>query len=346
MSRLWLAALLIAAGCSHGRLKPGPGEQGEVIESEGWSPSDGDLLKSRQRALAEAQRKAVERVVGVFISAKTRVDAAVHVDSRIMANVEGYIRKYDVLEERNEAGFFKMRIRALVLYRKIGDDLRELGLLRPPPPPGNPRVSVLLKPDGAAGSGSLAARGVRTALVERGFAVIDGEGAYDLAVTGDADAHPIEDSRLAGFRSFRARVSLQASKMGSSQLLSRKTQEASALDPSPEVARAKALDVAGAMAGEALAAELSKALASRIEVRLRIHGIKGLEKIRAVAEDVRGNPGVAAVTLSAYRDGIAELQVTTERIPGDELAALMLRMRSHRFAARSVSPYEVELEGQ
>ena len=62
------ALALVVAGCAHGRLKLGRTDDGEVVEAEGWSPYDAkDLMSTKQRSLAEAQKKAVERVVGVYI---------------------------------------------------------------------------------------------------------------------------------------------------------------------------------------------------------------------------------------------------------------------------------------
>ena len=349
-----LAAAALAAGCAHSRLKLEAGETGEVIEAEGWTPVDAaDAVGTRQRALADAQKKAVERVVGVFISAKTRVDQAVNVDSRILANVKGYIRKYDVLGDREEDGMHKTRIRALVLYRKLGDDLKELGLTRPPPPPGNPRVAVRVRAKGGeAALGEAAAQGARRALVEKGFTVVgDGEPKADLVVAGEAEAYPIEDARLAGFKSYRARVTLQAAK-ASGEVVSQKSQEASGLDPTAEVAQGKAYDAAGGLAGAAIANELASLLKSRAAVTVRLVGRPsaaskpGLEGARAFIDDLRNNPGVEQVTLSSYAPGRVELSVLTEDVTGEELAAIILRMKKYELTARSVSAYEVEVEGR
>lgn len=358
-------AAALSAACARNRLALRPGEEGEVIEAEGWVPADPqDLVGSKQRSLADAQRKAVERVVGVFISAKTRVDQAVNVNSRILANVKGYISKYDVLGEKEEGGFYKTRIKALVLYRKLGDDLKQLGLVRPPPPPGNPRVvvRVRVKGRGKEALGETAASGVRRGLLERGFLVVDEEvqGALtrstdtatalaagraakaDLVVMGEAEAHPIEDARLAGFRSMRARVALRAVK-ANGQVLSQKSQEASGLDPAVEVAEGKAYDSAGALAGEALANELAALLKSHVGIVVRVIGLHGLEKVERFVDDVRDNPGVASVTLASYAGGRAELNVLTEDVTGEELAAVLLRSKKFQLTAQSVSAYEVEV---
>ncbi|MFA6030633.1 MAG: hypothetical protein WC969_12320 [Elusimicrobiota bacterium] len=355
--------------CSGGRLSLAPGEKGEVVESEGWAPVDAkDALGTKTRALAEAQRKAVERVVGVYISAKTRVAQAVDVDQNILAKVGGYVRKYDVLSEREEGGFHKTRIKAVVLYEKVGEDLRKAGLLGRSPAAGNPKIVVLMATRGeyAESADGRAAQGVRRGLLEKGFAVVDrndplafgsrrstdsasavGVGrelAADLVVRGEAEAVPLRDVRLGGFFSSRATVSLEVLRPDGRVVASR-TQEASALDPSPLLAAGKALDTAGLLSGEGLSNDLAGALGSRVQVTLRVLGVASLAELQRFAEDVRLIPEVLEVSLASFdREKGAELAVATEKTPGDELAAAMLRMRKYSLTIAAVSPYEVVLD--
>ena len=350
-------------------MRLGKGERGEVVEAEGWAAVDAkDAYGTKQRALAEAQRKAVERVVGVYISAKSRVNQAIEVDQNILANVGGYIRKYDVLSEREEDGFHKTRIKAVVLYERVGQDLKKAGLLRPEAPPGNPKVVVLLTTKGeyAEATDGRAAQGVRRGMLERGYSVTDRndpaafgsrrstdtvtavavgkELAADIVIKGEADVYQLKDVRLGGFFSYRARVSLEAVKPASGQVVSSKVLEASALDPSPELAAGKALDTAGLLSGEALATELAQLLSSRVSVTLHVAGVQGLDQVQKLADDIRLLPEVEGATLAGYdRETGATLTVTTEKIVGDELAAALMRMRKYPFTIGAVSPYAVEV---
>ncbi|TBR22147.1 hypothetical protein EPO15_08655 [bacterium] len=344
-----LAASLALSACAHNRLKLGKTEDGEVVEAEGWSPDDAkDLLGTRQRSLAEAQKKAVERVVGVYVSAKTRVAAAVTLDQNILANVGGYVKRYDVLKEWSEGGFYKTKIRAHVLYKKLGDDLKGLGLVRPEAPPGNPRVLVDVAETGGDAGESPAAAAVRKSFVERGFqvgAAAPKTGASDIRVVGTASARELTDVRLGGFVSWRARVELTASRTGSAEVLARKTQEASGLDTVSDIARAKALENAGGLAAEAMALELAQLLSSRTTVTLRVRGVTGgLEAVQRLADDLRLQPDIAQATLTGFGGGEAELAVTTERFGGDELAALLIKLRKLPLEVRSVSPLLVEAD--
>ena len=361
--------LVLLSACAGGRLRLGSGEKGEVVEAEGWAPLDAqDMLGSKQRSLAEAQKKSVERVVGVYISAKTRVAQAVNVDQNILAKVGGYIKKYDVLWERQEEGFYKTRIKALVLYQKVGEDLKNLGLMRPEAPPGNPKVVVLLGTSGehSQAKDDRAAQGVRRGLLERSYSVVDRndpaafsgrkstdaataldvgrELKADIVVRGEAQVYALKDLRLGGFHSYRARVSLEALKPATGEVAAAKVHEASALDPAPEIAAGKALESAGLLAGEALAAELAEGLRSRTSVSLRVSGLSSLEGVQRLAEDIRLLPETASVTLASFDKRLgAELTVVTEGMAGDELAAALLRMKKYSFMMNAVMPYAVEV---
>ncbi len=338
-----LAGALLLAGCGHGRLRLAPGEEGEVIEAEGWAPIDaGDLLGTKKRSLADAQKKAVEKAAGVFISAKTRVEQTIDVDERILAKAEGYVRKYDVLGERQEGGFLKTRIRALVLYNKIGQDMKDLGLSKPPPAPGNPRVAVEIR------GGDSAASGLRAALLAKGFKVVEScdGGACDLILRGEATVKAVEDARLGSLHSERARLTLKVLKPQANEILAEKSQEASGLDVSEDAAAGIALEKAGAQAGEALSKDLASLLRTQVGVAVKVRGLADFQQASRLVDDIRMNPEVAAAYLMDYRDGAADVEVTTQGVPGDELSSLMLRSRKFHLSALSVSAYAVELESK
>jgi len=347
---LLLAAGL--AGCAGGRLKLGPTDGGEVVEAEGWTPLEGvgqgaeGLLDAKRRSLVEAQKKAIERTVGVYISAKTRVAQAVTLNQNILAKVEGYIKSFEVKKEWQEDGFHKTRIWALVRYQKVGEDLRALGLIRPEPPPGNPNVVVVMATKGPypEDRDGRASAGVRQGLLKRGFKVVDrNDVTADLVIRGEAEVHPMPDVRLGGFYSYRARVSLEVVKPGTGEVIGSKVQEVSQMDPVPEIAAAKALEQAGQMAGDILGGELSDSLQHRIRLTLRVAGLQKLDEVESLAEDLRTQPDIAFVTLAEFRPAGAEYSVTTEGMAGDQLGALLMSMKKYRLQASSVTPYLVEV---
>jgi len=338
-----LAAALLLTACGRGAVRLAPGEKGEVVEAEGWAPvDDADVLGTKRRSLADAEKKAVETVVGVFISAKTRVDQTVSIDERILADLNGYIRRYEILNERREDGFLKTRIRAVVLYKKIGDDLQQLGLSKPPPPTGNPRVAVRLDPE----RGPEAAQVLRKAFVAAGFAVVDGGDPQDsdLLVRGAAVSRALPSEGLGGLHSSRATLTLEVVKTKSGEVMTNKTKEASVLDVTDDAAAAKAQSAAAALAGEELVKELAPLLKTQIGIAVTVEGLKDLAEVRKLADDIRLNPGVDAAALADFHDGSAEILVTTEDISGGDLAAMILRNKALGLTAVSATAYAVALK--
>ena len=88
-----VASVTFFGGCaSTGRLKVGKTPGGEVVEAEGSCPiQNGDIRGAKECSLREAQKKALEKVIGVYLSAKTRIDKAIAIEQNILANTQGYI---------------------------------------------------------------------------------------------------------------------------------------------------------------------------------------------------------------------------------------------------------------
>lgn len=245
-----LTAALMCAGllaaCAHNqpravRLRP--------ATAEGWAAVDtGDPAGTRRRALAEAQRAAVETAAGVKVSARTSVSQAVAVEQKITSRARGVIRSYEVLGEKEEGGFHKTRIRALVEIDP------PLDASAPPEPPfGDPTVAVSLSGEYSRS----AAAGVRRGLLDRGFTVIDTE-TSDLIVSGEVTVRPI--AGVDEWSSCRARVTLSARRRKTGELLWQESRESSALDPALAAAEAKASESAGRLGGSALAREVAARL--------------------------------------------------------------------------------------
>ena len=241
--RAALLGLVLAAGCAHA---PARGPKLETVTAEGWSPADkADPLAAKRRALAEAQRAAVERASGVEVSARTRVSQSINVEQKITASAHGSIRSYEIIGESESDGFHKTRIRAVV---EVGAPSEAPA--RPEAPPGDPKVRILLTGQEAEG----AAGGVRRALI---FTVVEGEAA-DITVGGEVSVAP--QGRIGGFDSCRARVTLEARRDKTGEVLWQSSREASAVDPGLTAACAKSAETAGLLGGEVLAREAAARL--------------------------------------------------------------------------------------
>lgn len=91
----------------------------------------GDKPAARDRAIADAQRKAVEQAVGTMVSSETVTENYQLVSDKIFSKAKGYIKKYKIVSEKEESGTVMVTIKATVGAGNLKKDLDGiLGLLR------------------------------------------------------------------------------------------------------------------------------------------------------------------------------------------------------------------------
>ncbi len=100
MKKLFLLLIFVFAGL----LIFGNGAFAEdrTIETEGVSQI------SREDAIRQAQRSAVEEAVGVFIQSRTEIENFELKKDKIFSRTQGYIKRFAVLKESKEGNLFKL----------------------------------------------------------------------------------------------------------------------------------------------------------------------------------------------------------------------------------------------
>ena len=246
MKSVFCAVAVLATACAHA---PERGPRLQSTVAEGWAPIvKADPPGTRRRALATALRAAVEKTTGANVSGHTRVANSVTVEEIIPARSAGVVKSYEIIGEREEAGFHRTTVRALVNL----DPAPDSGAL-PLPPPGDPKVAVRV----TGHNGADAAAGVRREMIARGFTVIDGDGA-DITVKGDVAV--AELGYVGPWNSARARLSLEARQARTGRVLWSSRREASSVGAALAAAGANASETAGRIGGEELAREVAARL--------------------------------------------------------------------------------------
>ena len=90
---------------------------------------NGESSISRQDAIRQAQRLAVEKAVGVFVLSETEIENFRLKKEKVFSHTEGYIIRFDVIEETKLRDLYRVRINAEVSLDKIKDDLVALKIL-------------------------------------------------------------------------------------------------------------------------------------------------------------------------------------------------------------------------
>jgi hypothetical protein len=347
-----LGALLLC-GCAG--LKAGLGDKGPVIEARVTSPVHSG--EERTAAIIAAQRQVVGEVLELFISSTTRAAAAAVLEEKVLSSPRAYIRRYQVLPASGPA---QVRLLALVATDKLRKELDGLGLVRPEGVYGTPRLLVSLKESGP-GAGlevGRASDALRRGLGLRGYDVLDFSDRLDpksqktgtpdearaaakaasaqVVISGTAQAQALADERLAGLRPFRARVAARASWAGTGAALAEVDVEATAVDLAAQTAAGKALEDAGQLAAEKLAAGFSGRFRERSVIDLAAGGFSELGRVKGFVADLRGLSGVAGAAVTALNTETVLLQVFVEKLAPEELAALLLRLPGYSLEVRAV----------
>ncbi len=137
MRALLLAALILAPAA------PARAE-GDVqtTEAVGQAPIAGDLLAARDRAKDDALRNCVQQVATTVVTAATEADQAQLLSDKIYAHSVGYVRRFQVLEDKQDGNTWVTRIRCEVSEAKLDEDLLAFGIAYRRA--GMPRVLVLV----------------------------------------------------------------------------------------------------------------------------------------------------------------------------------------------------------
>jgi hypothetical protein len=108
------------------------GKQPELVTQEVTGEAaivGGDRDKAMREARDAALREAVEQVAGVMITAQSLTANSQLVSDKILSRTEGYVRKYDVLDKKEEAGVMKVTLKVQVGVGQIAKDLQALRAL-------------------------------------------------------------------------------------------------------------------------------------------------------------------------------------------------------------------------
>jgi hypothetical protein len=360
-----LASALIFTGCATTRITKTKGEEGEIVVAEGIAPYKADDLPGTKAAsLAAAQRSAVELVVGVYVTAKTRVEKAVAIEQNILAKTSGYVKRYEILSEERDGEWYKTKIRALVSTQQLHQDLDALGLLKQPEV-GFPRVTIELQEfvGETENKDGHAQHSLTQALLNKGFKVVDlpasvtsnedaveaaksiNPSSAELLIAGMARAQNLGyDRSFGGMSSYRASVTFRVIEAGSGEVVATVSQAASGLEATPELAAGKALEKAAEVAANDLSG-LPTELSKRAHVDLTISGLKSFEVLSKFEKSLTSEPGVNDLFLRSYSQdsGVAVLDVLLDQISPQELADRAVKIGGADWSVFQVAGRAVQL---
>lgn len=104
-------------------------EESIRVTSEGVAAvQEGSIDITRNAALEDAQLKAVEHSIGIFIDFRTRLKNSRIISEAVLSQAKRYVSSYTLLDERTDSGLLRVRINAVIDRSKLEIDLSALGI--------------------------------------------------------------------------------------------------------------------------------------------------------------------------------------------------------------------------
>ena len=104
-------------------------EETGLVTAEGVAAvQEGAADIARDAAVEDAQKKAVEQAIGMFIDSRTQVEQYRVISDNILSRAKGYVKSYTILDERTDSGLLRVRISAEVALGRLSDELSAIGI--------------------------------------------------------------------------------------------------------------------------------------------------------------------------------------------------------------------------
>jgi hypothetical protein len=361
-----LISLALIGGCaSGGGVKKGASYKVEIVEAEGLAPMTANLAASRQNAVNDAQKRAVESVVGVYVSAASLISKAQTVEDNITSQTEGFIQDYKIIKEKKDNDFYRITIKAWVRADDLSKKLNEMDLN--PKKYGNPLMSFWVneKIDSASQNSNIVELSLMKSFVDAGFVVSDKKPQEyynsssailnddsnnlkklnaDIVVIGDADSTFNTDQGLGGLVSYRANISFKILMTATREIITTKTDVASGIDINKPAASKKALENVSLKTSKGLPDEVLKYLKERAFSSLVINNIKDIVQVKKLINSIKTFPTVKDCWVKNYSDGTAIISIDLKRGALDEIAKMLTYNDNFNIKINNTGKYEISAE--
>lgn len=367
--------LVLAAGVS------AKVEEAAVVETKGVAALSEDVGKDRENALSDAQRLAIEQVVGTFVDSQTLVENFVTISDEIYTKATGFIDNYEILDEgKNDAdGTYVVKIKATVSQRPVVDRLKALGVLR------QWRIMVVIPEEhtGYAEKFPAAESEVARQLKDAGYYVVDQkqidkireseavekvaegdiEGAVamgqrfgaEIVVAGEAVGELGGTAGGGGyggmsysFKSVRARGDVRAIRVDTGEIVATARAEGSGADISELVAGKKALTKVGEDMAKALVDEITMIPAAATQnIQLVLSGLT-YDRVRSLEGKLKEVRGIRRTHLQEFTGGVGRIDVEYNG-KASQLADTLINapaVKAFKLKVAKVSGNRVDVKGK
>ncbi len=138
MNRRIAVALAVAALAPMARAAP----EVQTTEAVGQAAIAGDVLAAKGQAKDDAMRTCVQQVASTVVTASTETDQAQLLSDKVFSHSVGYIKKFQILDDRQDGNTWVTKLRCEVSEAKLDEDFLAFGIAYRRA--GMPRIFVLI----------------------------------------------------------------------------------------------------------------------------------------------------------------------------------------------------------
>ena len=324
----------------------------EPVEVSGLADfNEKDLAVSKNAAISDALKNAVEEAAGLFSGEPSEIAA-------LGKTPHSYIREYKLLSAAREGGLYRARVRAYVELSKITAGLRgqtretarqavskaALEVLESGPGAGDNFAAAFKK--NLAGSQVvfedypwLKAVGAQKKMLAELLSSSRDSGA-DLMFYVRAEARPAGAGLAAGFYPVNCEAKLEVYDAASGRQLLQDLSQANALDASESASGVKALYSAGELMAQRTALNLARMARKSFELKLRVRKLGGISNLKILKGSV-DKLGAKSLRLESYSDGEALFTISPASPDPQEFASALLRQDELGLELESATQTEV-----
>lgn len=360
----WVLVIFLAAGflSACNSLHIGPKGEGEYVTAESLVPYDENNLRQvRKDGVLAAQKAAVEKVAGIFISSATTVEQAQLVEEKITSKTAGFIRRSHTQKAYRKGDEWYTQIKAMVLVKNIGDIIKEAEA-----DAFSKKATVLIASREMIGEElSLkqdCKQAIYRALKAQPITLINGDNLSQnnlenpnsilekarregerFVIMADVETKPLEvlTATASPFKSYRANANVRVYATNNYAPVAEGAQQQSGLDPLPEIAAQKSISAACEGAAKQLTESLLSAINSTKTFKLTVKNVNTVERLKMLQDILKKLDVVEDFNLVRYANSAAYFDVFTNISTSYELEARMLLQYNVNLTVEYTTPSSI-----
>ena len=342
----------------------GPKGDGEYVVAESLVPYDENNLSSmKKEGELAAQKAAVEKVAGIFISSTATVEQAQLVDEKITSKSAGFIRRGYVQKAYRKGDDWYTRVRVLVLVKDISDIIKQSDAEA-----FAKKTTLLVTSREVIGEDVSLKQDCKQAIYRtlktQPYSLVNGEnlsqnnlaepvpvldkarqdGARFL-IMADVETDPLDT--LTGisspFKTYRARANIKVYSTNNYEIVAEGADQVSGLDPLENIAAQKSISAACESAAKQLTEGINSAINSANKFNVVVKNVNTIDRLKQLQDIFKDIREIEDYNLTKYANSGAQFEISANISSAEELASQIIRRYNVNFTVMDIEPQKITL---